>query len=67
MNNNLITTKMLQNNVIYEWIIAYKELLCQKCSFLSLEPFFFSIKCPLELSKEPYAFVEPFFQEWHIA
>jgi len=34
INNNLITTKkMLQNNVICEWIIAYKEPLYQKDSF----------------------------------
>jgi len=32
-NNNY---KMLQNNVIYVWIITYKEPLYQKCSFLSL-------------------------------
>jgi len=46
---------MLQNNVIYEWIIAYKEPLFQKGSFLSLSSFFFCIKGPLQLSKEPYA------------
>jgi len=28
--------KMLQDNEIYEWIIAYKEPLGQKGSFLSL-------------------------------
>jgi len=43
---------MLQNNVIYESIIAYNEPLCQKGSFLSN---LFSIKGYLELSKEPYA------------
>jgi len=52
---------MLQNNAIYEWIIAYKEPLCQKGSFLTfiIEPFF-SIKRSLELSKEPYgSYIEP--------
>jgi len=46
---------MLQNNKIYERKTAFKEPLCQKGSFFSLT--FFSIKNPLELSKEPYATV----------
>jgi len=50
---------MLQHNVIYEWIIAYKEPLCQTGSFLSLWNLF-SINGSLELSKEPYAsYIEP--------
>jgi len=48
---------MLQNNVIYESIIAYKA---PKCSFLVIIEPFFSIKGSLELSKEPYAtYIEP--------
>jgi len=59
--------KMLQNNVIFEWIIAYKEPCAKRdlsCHFRT----FFSIKGSLELSKEPYASyrtpMNPFFLYW---
>jgi len=48
---------MLQNNVIYEGIIAYKITFVPKGFFLVIIEPFFSIEGSLELSKEPICFI----------
>jgi len=53
---------MLQNNVIYEWIIAYKEYLCQTGSFLSLSSIFLHKRSfAVEERALCYIYIEPFF------